>query len=786
MRLTIDNHDGQGAGDYTSWLAATPQATVERRLNQPAQMKFSLLAVGENRAAPASGARVVLTSASGTSVFSGYLATAPRAVFAGNDESGAVYRWEATANSDELLLDRHTVAEREPYVGRTAGAILRKITQGLLPGVFDTSAVADTVTVPEYTAEVARTWSEHAAELAVMARAAYRAQDGAVRFQPVGTNEYLLDEEDAQLDPRKLAVWQAAELPQRHSGIQAAGLMNDVSVIGASEPAAYVKDYLVGDGAKVSFTLSNTPFLRYATTWMNEEFNGTALDARRWQATGNTAAFAVSGGKLQATGGGAVLQFAEEIELGGALQLQHGRVEFNAASSGMMGALCNGGTDQAHTVAGFAVTPAGGLGQIQAVVNGTAVGTPIAASAGRQYVLTTRIYATEVYRQRQSYCSSAQPQGHGGQLVSASGHVVLEVHAIDPANPGTQVAVSQILFDGQLALPERCTYVLLNAVNLACSVAYTTFTQATGIDVQSAYPGAAARTRLMGALSEGGECTYSSTGGYLGFYGAYVPAPSEAIKATYRAAATAVARVQDATSIAAAASAGDDGVRSGVRKVKLPLPRTSVDCENASLAVLDDATQTAWAGSYETFRDTLPGGAADIWPGDGVRVQATARGANFRAVVREVTIGLEDAASDLALYRIGFANDAAASLGLVCQGAAESQLQKLASMELAPTPTTAVGTTCIADLPAAEMTGLTSTTFTVDAGCDPPAGGGIEVRRSDTGWGAGSDRNLAGRFLTRTFTLPRLARVQSYYLRQYDSSGRYSRYTTALHADYPL
>ena len=242
MRLTIDNHDGQGAQDYTSWLAATPQATIERRLNQPAQMKFSLLAAGTNRTAPASGARVVLAAANGTSLFSGYLATAPRAVYAGSDPSGAIYRWEATATSDEWLLDRRTVAEREPYVGRAAGAILRDMTQELLPGAFDTTAVANTVTVPEYAAEVAMPWSEHAAELAVMARAAYRVQDSAVHFLPAGTNEDLLDEGDALLDPRTLAVWQAAVLPKRHSGVQAAGLMNVPCCVPKSVPLMNTAD----------------------------------------------------------------------------------------------------------------------------------------------------------------------------------------------------------------------------------------------------------------------------------------------------------------------------------------------------------------------------------------------------------------------------------------------------------------------------------------------------------------------------------------------------------------
>jgi hypothetical protein len=785
MRLTVDNHDGQGARDYTAWLAATPAATLVRRLNQPAQMKFSLLPAGAGWVAPASGARVVLAGDGATSAFSGYLATAPRAVFTGMDQNGPVYRWDAEATSDEWLLDRRMVADREPYVGRTAGDILTQMTTALLPGSFATSAVADGAIVPSYATEPAKTWSEHAAELATLTRSAYRVQDGAVCFQMAGENEYALDESDPLVDPSKLAVWPAAALPRRHSGIETPGLMNDVSVVGASEPAAHVKDYLVGDGVSLSFKLSNTPFLKYATTWLDDEFLGTALDARRWQVVGNAAAVTVSGGKLVAAGGGVVVQFAEQMELGGALLLQHGRVEFSGPSSGLVGALCSGGTDQASTLAGFACVASGTTTQIQAVVGGALTGTPVTVTAGWQYLLTTRIYTTEVYRQQPSYCSSAQPQGHGGDVVADSGHVVLEVHAVDPANPATQVAVSQILFDGKMALPARCTYVLLNATSLACCVDYSAFTQAAGADVQSTYPGAAARTRLVGALSDGGECDLSSTG-YLCFYSAYVPAPSEAIKASYRAAAWAMARVQDAASVAANASADDDGVRAGIRQLKLPAARTSAECELAALAVLDDATQTAWAGSYETYAGQLPGGAADLWPGDGVHVTAATRGADFHAVVREVTVEVEDAANGVARYKIGFANDAAAPLGFTCQGIGESVLEKLAHQELAPTATTAVGSTTIADLPLAEMTALTSTTFTIDVGCDPPAGGGIEVRRSDAGWGAGNDRNLAGQFTTRSFTLPRLARVQTYYLRQYDSSGRYSRYTTVLHADYPL
>jgi hypothetical protein len=63
-----------------------------------------------------------------------------------------------------------------------------------------------------------------------------------------------------------------------------------------------------------------------------------------------------------------------------------------------------------------------------------------------------------------------------------------------------------------------------------------------------------------------------------------------------------------------------------------------------------------------------------------------------------------------------------------------------------------------------------------------------EVRQKDFGWGQANDRNLLGRFSTQAFSLPRLARTQNYFLRLYDSSSppRYSRYSAALHVDYPL
>jgi len=99
-----------------------------------------------------------------------------------------------------------------------------------------------------------------------------------------------------------------------------------------------------------------------------------------------------------------------------------------------------------------------------------------------------------------------------------------------------------------------------------------------------------------------------------------------------------------------------------------------------------------------------------------------------------------------------------------------------------------VGSYHLVSLTNAQITQVTSTTVQIDAGVAPANGTGIEVREHDYGWGQSNDRNLLGRFSTQAFTLFRLARTQNYFLRLYDNSSppRYSRYSAALHVDYPL
>ena len=251
---------------------------------------------------------------------------------------------------------------------------------------------------------------------------------------------------------------------------------------------------------------------------------------------------------------------------------------------------------------------------------------------------------------------------------------------------------------------------------------------------------------------------------------------------SYRGQGHAIARVINSASIAAHQRGGDDGVRGSVREIGLPVPRTSADCETAALALLDDAGP-GWDGEYQSWSQFLPGGAPDIFPGDGLAVNVPSRMATFTAIVREVDVEIADIAGESSRYTLRFVDAGDPTLDFAFVTALMKQTQVLKPIEV-----TQVGNYYLADLTGAEVTNVTSTTVTIDGGFTPVAGGGIEVRYSDQGWGVGYNGNLVGRFTNETFALTRYARAQTYFLRSYDGSypPKYSRYSAALHVDYPL
>jgi hypothetical protein len=780
MKLTIDNLQGAGAMDYTAALDGTVAPRVARKINQPSELQCSLVGSSPGFVVPAAGARVILVKANGSFLFTGYLTQAPTYEYLGWGEQGAVYRYELVAQSDEVLLDQKALPNRAPFVGRSAGGALRQLAQDLLPGWFNTSAVQDVDTLASYVVNPQKSFSYHAAEIALSARASYRAMNQALVLAPVGAAIYAINESDANFSPAGLQL------------VSPNLLVNDVTAIGLDEPQAYVRDYFAGDGLTLRFYLSQTPFEQSKPALIDEEYGGPGLDPTTWVVSDPAAAVSVAGQTLVVNGGTGqdgqtVVQFIEQLELGGALELQHGDVSFTASSTGVLGGLYAGTVSVAGCLAGFQITPSGSGSVIQALISGSPTGPTVVTTAGHRYVLTTYLYSMEVYRSEETYHSSLHPAGSGwgGAAVPADVRFVLEVLDIDPANPATMVAAATVLYDGVTSnAPGLCTYALVDATSLQCSIAYTYVTHISLAEVRTALPNLGYATQPVGELSDGAECEIESSTS-LDFYPQYVPPLNTLIVASYRGSGRAVAEVMNSASIASLQSGADNGVRGIVRTMKTPSARTQADCENAALAILDDAGGPAWYGSYQTWSDFLPGTAADIFPGDGVAVNVPSQNAAFSAIVRSVSIAVADPADDRGMYTIEFANDLAAPLAV--QDASSATTVRLEDMPV-DLSTAQVGAYYLANLTEAQITQVTSTTVSVDAGMAPASGGGIEVRAHDYGWGVANDRNLLGRFNTETFTLARLAPTQNYFLRLYDASSppRYSRYAAALYVDYPL
>jgi hypothetical protein len=781
MKLTIDNLGGLGPQDYTAFVDSTKSPVLVRKLNHPADLKFGLLLNGAGLPAPLIGARIVLSLRNGANLFTGYVVHTPTFEYQGWADKGSVYRCEVDALSDVMLMDQKAPPSHPPFVDRSAGNSFEQLTSEALPNWFDMTGVADGDAIPYYSVNPAKKWTVLAAEIALSARCSYRDDNGKLYFAPLAADIYPLTEGAAKFSPSDLQLQSVNRL------------VNDLTILGPLEPGAHVKDYFVGDGFTTKFYMSQKPFMRssqvalYNRTILDEIY--AELDPTHWNITDPLHVITVSQGQLQIAGGTGIdgqtlATFIEKIELGAATLLEHGDMVFNAASDGVIGGLYAGAISIAGCLVGFRITPSGSNCAIQALVGGSVTGAVLATQPGHHYVFTTQLYPTETYRMEQVFHSSLHPSGtsRGGGSVPCDVRVVLEVQDIDPGNPGSQIAPATVLYDGVIAnAPGFCAYALINGGNLHLAVAFTYIWLPVDALVRSTLPGGSTVTVLTGSLLQGAQCRVSSASA-LEFYPEYIPPANDLISVSYRGQGHAAARVIDSGSIAFHQRGGDDGVRGSIREIGIPLPRTSADCEIAALALLDDAGQ-GWLGEYKASSNSLPGAAADIFPGDGLAINVPSRAASFTGIVREVDLQITDISGENSHYTLKFVDAGDPSLDF----AFVTALIK-SKKPIMPIDVSVVGNAYLADLTNASFTNVTSTTVTIDAGITPVSGGGIEVRYFDAGWGADNNRNLVGRFTSSSFSLTRHARSQTYFLKSYDSSvpPKYSRYSAALHVDYPF
>ena len=111
--------------------------------------------------------------------------------------------------------------------------------------------------------------------------------------------------------------------------------------------------------------------------------------------------------------------------------------------------------------------------------------------------------------------------GAGNYLPTAGGTLTGPLTL--PGNPATMVAPATVLFDDVIAnAPGFCTYALVNAASMQCSIAYTYVTHISMAEVRTALPNSSYVTQLIESLSDGGQCEIASSTS-LEFNPLYVP-----------------------------------------------------------------------------------------------------------------------------------------------------------------------------------------------------------------------------------------------------------------------
>ncbi|MDR3793389.1 MAG: hypothetical protein P4L03_08410 [Terracidiphilus sp.] len=769
MKITIQGQD------YTSALDAVHPLEIERKLNEPSMCRLWLsLPVDGSLAAPARFERLAVTGDDGTQYFTGYLAASPLPEYAGVGVEGPRYRYAVDALSDEILLDQYLMASSKGMTGESAGALVTALVNRTGSAAISTHALTLASTVSHFAPEPGAAWSKSAGQAAALARASYRAVNGALALNQVASTVHRLDEGSGSLCLGNL---------QFTSNVKRA-LANDVTVCGEHEPAAYVTEYFQGDGTTLQFYLSAKPYVPASSkqTIIDELFNEPSIDDRVWGALGGNTYLTLGAGGLAMNGGAGVdgqtlIEWLDPAEMGGTLLLEATGVSLSLGSTGILAGFFQGLKVLSGCTAGFQATAQQGTGTVtlQPILQGNVVGLSFTVNPANLYALRVRIHANESHRVQALYRSFGDDGqiAAGGDWNLTSAKVQMEVQ--EYVNGVGAMPVT--LYDGSLAnLPGTCKIVPASSLNLIGSMRSICLHDLGSAWVVSTPASGGAYTRRLGSTAQAAECHVERTGELI-FYTGFAPANGEQIAVSYRTTGRAVGRAVNSASQAALLAAGSPSVATWIGSVTNPAARSSADCRNAASVIAQAAASVSalWSGTYKATQFSF---ATDVWPGDALELVAQSLSLDAQVIVRSVKLEYKASCPDLVAYTIAFANDWADDLAIKTSGTVPDDTWL-------PAPVTP---TLLANLPALTVTALNGKSIAVSTGVTPPTGGGFEVRRRDYAFMAGQDSTLVLRSTVPNFTFARESANDRYYIRMYDGSTppNYSEFSRALYINLPL
>ncbi|MGB9406733.1 MAG: hypothetical protein WCA89_04305 [Terracidiphilus sp.] len=769
MKITINGQD------YTAALDAVRPLTIERKLNEPSLCQLWLsLPTGGSLAMPLRNQSMAVTGDDGTYYFTGYIAVTPMPEYAGFAIEGPRYRIAIQALSDELLLDQNLMPPSTGATGESAGALMTALVAHAGGAVLSTLGLSLSAAVSNFVPDKGAPWSKSAGQVASMARAAYRAVNGALTLSAVQSTVHPLNETDGSLNLATLAFTASVKR----------ALANDVTVCGEHEPVAYVTEYFLGDGVTTQFYLTQDPFFPASSkaTVISELFNEAQINQCVWGVTGGAGYLSLGAGGLAMNGGNGIdgdtlLTWLDPVEMGGTLLLEAVGVTLALGSTGALAGFFVGMDRQTTCVAGFQATAQPGTGAVtlQPLVQGSPVGTTYAINPAYQYTLRVRVHCPENERELAIYRSFGDSGAitSGGDLNVAPGKVQMEIQQFVDGVGGMPVT----LYDGEIAsLPAACNVVAASSINLIGTMRALNLTNLGSGWVVSTPPSGGPYTRRVGTTAEAAECHLERTGKVV-FYTGYTPVAGEQIAVSYRTVGRAVGRAVNTASQEALALAGMPTEAAWIGSVTNPPARSSADCRNAALVIEQAAASVSalWSGTYKGNRLSF---ASDVWPGDALLLNAPSTSLNAQVVVRTVTLSYRASYPDLVEYAIAFANDWADDLAIKTSATVPADAWL-------PAP---IAPTVLSNLTSLTVTTLNGTTVTINTGVTPPTGGGFEVRLRDFDFMTGEDPNLVMRSTLPTMTFSRISANDRFYIRMYDGSTppNYSEFSTALFINLPL
>jgi hypothetical protein len=857
LKLLINNGDGNGLVDYTRYVIMQ-SIDVEDSINTPTLLSFTLANTDGAFKIPVRSAYVQLVStlsplsATGAYLATGYITNEIQRKFLGGGGRAAIaqrfqhYEYDVKVTSDEYLLNTKATPFIAAYINRTMGQILTDLTNVLAPGFFDTSGIQAGDLVPFFQYNPENKWSDTAKEFADQAQYRYKVIGKKIFFVPYGDQPLSISYNELT-QPAGLFAPSALE-----TGILSVPLVNDAIVIGEVEPQQMRDDYFVGDGFSANFPLRYKMFHGTTDLLLQDDWTEQQLNSSLWTEKDPFGQFVLAGALNCVSLGGAsgalgltYLLGKNGVELGGHLVLQHGEIQFNDKSTGIVGGIYQNvsNLNAANCIAGFnisngsvvTVTASGANGIVmQPMISGALVGTPVTSVQNHHYVLQTYVSARRWSRYNQIYRTLAGT-AFGDNLLPSSAEVTFTITDIDlaqayniatlnnPFVPQYRPTITRYTSVG-LSIPSFGAYVILNSQALNLTLNYTMLWQPPTASLQVAGISGAMVTNVL-ALTGGqmpvydpadplasedstaigplqnfpmgfginqditGTITQAGDYDQLSFYSDRIPGVGAKIRVQAWQAGHAVSRVQDPTSIAREATiVGDNGLRSAIISDLKPDPRTSDECDLAAAAVITDRENPQFDGSYvieSQLWDSTKG-----FPISGRYLNVTAPQRNISGqqfLVRQVKTTILEMFSEIYMFQVSFGQDLYLEKLLrrfvdQPQNVLEpTDTANPPDPQLLPPPGT-VFTTFLDNLQNAKATLLTGTQVLVDLGAPPITG--VEVRRSDNGW-ASSATNLVGVFTTQQFTLPRAANDQTWYMRQVNGSQT-SRFTRALRVNYPM